>query len=385
MVASMRKIGCLRAVGRQFRVDPGTVRHWFEHARGQRLDRVDFSGRPTGRRCAINRTSPEVEQMILQERERLKDKSDLGYYGAQAIADALSDQGQASTPGVRTINRVLERHGALRGHGRQRRPPPPPGWYLPDVGARLRELDSFDIVEGLAIKGGAHFELFNGISLHGKLADSHLTEGGHSAKTVLAALIAHWRRHGLPAYAQFDNDSRFQGPHSRVDIISRVPRLCLALGVTPVFAIPRETGFQAAIEGFNGLWQEKVWKRFTFGAFDEVCVQSQRFIAARRRHLAVRIEQAPPRAALAEDWRLDLQRQPSGRMIFIRRTGEKGGVELLGHKFEVDRHWQHRMVRCEVELDSDSIHFFGLSRRRHNFQPKLGEQNYQIPNKRFHE
>ncbi len=41
-------------------------------------------------------------------------------------------------------------------------------------------------------------------------------------------------------------------------------RLCLSLGVTAVFAPPRETGFQAAVESFNARWQAKVWQRFHF-------------------------------------------------------------------------------------------------------------------------
>lgn len=247
------------------------------------------------------------------------------------------------------------------------------------------ELDSFDIVEGLAIKGGQHFELFNGISLHGALADTHITPGGHSAKSVLEALLEHWRRHGLPGYAQFDNDSRFQGPHSRKDILCRVVRLCLALGVTPVFAPPRETGFQAAIESFNGLWQAKVWQRFTFGSLEQVRGQSECFIAARRAHLAARIEQAPARMPLARDWRVNLQQRPCGKVIFIRRTGETGRVEVLGRGFLVDRCWQHRLVRCEVDLDNGRIVFHGLSQRDHSYQPHLGEVEYHVAHKRFHE
>ena len=41
-----------------------------------------------------------------------------------------------------------------------------------------------------------------------------------------------------------------------VDAIGRVMRLCLALGVTPVFVPPLEMGFQGIAETFNGLWWE---------------------------------------------------------------------------------------------------------------------------------
>src|SRR4029453_6505337 len=82
------------------------------------------------------------------------------------------------------------------------------------------------------------------------------------ASTVREAILGHWRQFGLPDYAQFDNDTRFQGPHQHPDVISSVMRLCLSLQVVPVFVPPRETGFQATIESFNGRWQAKVWARF---------------------------------------------------------------------------------------------------------------------------
>ena len=385
MVRAMRKGRGLRAVARQFKVDPATVRHWVEQARGQRLERVDFSNRRPGRPRAVNRTTPELEEMILQVRNQLQKHSDLGQCGALAIHATLRQQALAAPPTVRTIGRILVRRGAVERPCRRRRPAPPPGWYLGAVASGSQELDSFDIVEALAIKGGPHLELFNGISLRGALCDTHLVQGGHSARSVLEALLVHWRRWGLPGYAQFDNDTRFQGPHSGVDILSRVVRLCLALEVTPVFAPPRETGFQAAIESYNGLWQAKVWRRFEFDSLAAVCEQSERFVAARRAHLGRRIELAPERRSIDPAWRLDLQRHPPGRVIFLRRTSEQGGVEVLGRRFMVDAHWLHRLVRCEVDLDRDRIEFFALRRSRPSEQPKLKEEAYHVPNKRFHE
>jgi transposase InsO family protein len=92
------------------------------------------------------------------------------------------------------------------------------------------------------------------VSLHGGLPGAW-PQGLVTAKTTVAALLEHWRQFGLPAYAQFDNDTIFQGTHSARDSLSRVVRICLQLGVTAVFAPPRESGFQAAIENFNGRWQ----------------------------------------------------------------------------------------------------------------------------------
>ena len=87
---------------------------------------------------------------------------------------------------------------------------------------------------------------------------------------------------GLPGYAQFDNDTIFQGPPQHKDVIGRVMKACLGLGVVPVFAPPPETGFQASIEAYNGRWQAKVWARFVQGSLEDVQARSGRFVAAAR-------------------------------------------------------------------------------------------------------
>jgi hypothetical protein len=180
-----------------------------------------------------------------------------------------------------------------------------PGWYLPDVAERANELDSFDVIEDLMIEGGIHVDVFTAISLHGGLVACWPDRNIPSTK-VVSAMSEHWRRVGLPTYAQFDNDARFQGNHRSADSIGRVIRLCLSLGVTPVFAPPRETGFQAAIESFNGRWQAKVWQRFHYESLAALQLQSARYIAAYRSHLSRRIEQAPQRRSFPSVWQLDL-------------------------------------------------------------------------------
>jgi hypothetical protein len=198
-----------------------------------------------------------MEDRVLELRRELKDTSDLGEFGAVAIHRELVRPGEPVTPSVRTIGRILERRGALDGRYRIRRPAPPPGWYLPRVRQGQAELDSFDAVEGLVIRGGLEVEVLNGISLHGALPVSWPT-AGITAKITVEKLVQHWQQFGCPGYAQFDNDNRFQGPHQFPDSFGRVCRLCLSLAVVPVFVPPRETGFQAAIESYNGRWQAKV-------------------------------------------------------------------------------------------------------------------------------
>jgi hypothetical protein len=246
-------------------------------------------------------------------------------------------------------------------------------------------LDSVDVVEGLVIKGGPQVEVLNGVSLHGGLVASWPRGESVTAKFVVECLVEHWREFGLPGYAQFDNDTIFQGPHTHPDVVGRVSRLCLGLGVVPVFVPPREPGFQAAIENYNGSWQAKVWGRFEHADLDALADRSRRHVAALRRHRADRIEAAPPRSAFPRRWRLNLQARLKGRMVYLRRTDAEGRAEVLGRAFEVDRHWAHRLVRAEVDLDAGKIRFYRLRRREPGDQPLLRETAHQIPAKPFHE
>jgi hypothetical protein len=382
MVRAVRKGASMREVAAGFGVSVGTVVNWVRQAHGKRLDRVNFTNCKPGR--PWNRTPGEVEQRILNTRTSLREESVLGEYGPDAIGLALrQDEALAQVPGRTTIYRVLARHGLLDGAHRQRRPAPPKGWYLPDLATGRAELDSFDFIEDLKIADGPLVSALTGTSLHGALADVWIIAQPRAAITV-DALIERWRRDGLPDYAQFDNDAVFQGGHRFADSVGRVSRLCLALGIIVVFAPPREPGFQNAIEGFNGLWQSKVWQRHRFPDVATLKSVSARYIAAYRAKTAGRREAAPSRRAFPHSFRLDLNTPLKGTIIFLRRSNDAGAVHLLGTAFPVDKHWVHRLVRCEVNFTHRRIRFYALRRRDPNDQPLLRELPYRRPDKAFH-
>lgn len=381
MVQAVRRGASIRQVAKRCQVARSTVRAWVQRAGRQRLDRVDFSDRVPGRRQAINRSAPETEQRVLLIRRALKEESALGEFGAEAIHRELRQSLTPPIPSVRTIGRILERRGALDGRRRQRRPAPPPGWYLPKLPAAHAELDSFDVIEGLVLEGRRSVEVLTAVSLHGGLVEAW-PKAAMTAKAVVAALVGHWKRFGLPTYAQFDNDTIFQGPHQHRDTIGRVSRLCLTLGVIPVFAPPQETGFQAAIENFNGRWQAKVWNRFHFPSRAALRAQSAKFVTAHRRRSAARQDTAPTRQPWPKEWTLNLQRL-SGRMVYLRRTSDTGSASLLGHTFRVDPQWPHRLVRAELDLDHHRIRFYALRRRDPHHQPLLKEIPHEIPPRTF--
>ena len=106
-------------------------------------------------------------------------------------------------------------------------------------------------------------------------------------------------------------------------------------------------------------------------------------MTALRRYRAARIEAAPTRRPFPKNWKLNLKTRPQGRVVYVRRTNATGVVNLLGRDWTVSAAWPNRLVRCEVDLDSDKIAFFTLRRKDPVTQPKTLEVEYRLPNRGF--
>jgi transposase len=379
MVKAVRSGMSLREAARRFGKSKSTVAFWVERAAGFRLDRVDFADGKPGR--AWNRTASHLEQRIAELRRSLREESILGEYGARAIQAVLEAE-RPDAPSHATINRVLSRLGLQDGVRRIRRPAPPPGWYLPKVAAGHAELDCFDFIEDLKIAEGPLVDVLTAKSLHGALPDAWILRR-RSARGSAPCLLKRWQREGAPGYAQFDNDTVFQGAHQFPHAVGRISRLCLQLNVIPVFVPPLEHGMQNSIEGFNALWQAKVWQRHRVGSVRELQRRCDGYIAARRRRTQALTEAAPRRRPMPKGFKLNLHAPLRGLIIFIRRTDETGHVHVLGQRFAVSSNWPHRLVRCEVDFDHHCIRCFALRRSAPTEQPLLTTIPYRRPDKPF--
>jgi hypothetical protein len=380
---AVRKGKSIRSVAKTFRVSPTTVVHWCHHAKDKRLDRVDWNSQVNETGTATNRTTENVEHCVLALRKQLKEESALGEHGADAILQEMQQRQCPFLPSRATINRILQRHGVLDGRRRKRFPPPPTGWYLKPLSKKITELDQFDYVEDLCIKGGTIFHVLNGISLHGGLATSY-PMSRMTAENTVRKMIEHWKEVGLPDYAQFDNSMVFQGG-MLPDTIGKVIRCCLSLSVTPVFVPPRETGFQASVESYNGRWQKAVWERFKFDNLSAVQRQSGKYIKALRRKNQKRQEASPARLPFPKNWTLNYSIKPRGTIIFIRRSTDDEYVEAMGHWWKVPGIGAHKLVRVDVNLTKGTMKFYRIRRREPKIHQILAKAKYKLPKKVFKE
>ncbi len=143
MVREVRRGATRRAVAEKFGVSKSQVDRWVERAHGKRLDRVDWANRSLGPKTPHNRSSMELEEMVLAIRKELKEISTLGEYGAEAIHREMAQRGCEKIPSPRTINRILDRRGQFDGRRRVRRPAPPKGPGTSKFSTEFRSMEDW--------------------------------------------------------------------------------------------------------------------------------------------------------------------------------------------------------------------------------------------------
>jgi hypothetical protein len=112
---------------------------------------------------STRRTAESLEELVLHVRQELKDQSDLEEFGALAIFHELTMRGLLSLTSMRIIGGIpAQCTGVTLSSGLVA------AWPMPAV----------------------------------------------TAQTALDTLLDHWCTSGLPAFAQFENDTHFHGPIS---------------------------------------------------------------------------------------------------------------------------------------------------------------------------
>jgi hypothetical protein len=132
----------------------------------------------------------------------------------------------------------------------------------------------------------------------------------------------------------------------------------------PVFAPPRETGFQASIERYNGLWQRGVWERFHFKNHQQLIEQSKKYADAFRDKKHDSIQAAPNRYVVPDDFVFRCDEPPKGTIIFIKRTDNNGIAKVMGNNWMVDSLWTNRLVRVEMILKKKVHQFLQIKKTR---------------------
>jgi transposase InsO family protein len=317
----------------------------------------------TRARHVVERIPPELERTILSIRRRLQAHATPAtryrLVGAHAILAELKALGIRPLPSVRTIERALQRNGLTAPKVRLAPLLPRQEWPGPQARAS-NQLHEVDLVGPVYLRGSGHRyyiwvckDAFDG-AVCLRLA------GSRKMDEVLGFLGECWKDLGRPEQVQFDNARELAGWGQSARALSRVIRLCLRYGVSPVFIPEGEPQFNGSAENFNGWFQEPLLQQHYKRPGDLRRELARLQEAVNTQHVHPRLRGQTP----AQHRRgLRLQKLPAsfvvptgrlplaeGRVLFIRRVSVAGTVTVLSQTLRVGR--RHRGLYLRLVIDT---------------------------------
>jgi putative transposase len=308
------------------------------------------------------RIPPELERTILSIRRRLESRTGPGaryrLVGASAIQAELKALGIRPRPSLRTIERVLQRHGITLPRVRLAKPLPRQAYPAPQA-ERSNQLHEVDLVGPIYLKGRRQRyyiwvckDAFDG-AVCLRLAYSR------KMNEVLAFLGECWKSLGIPEQVQFDNAREIAGWGHAARYLSRVIRLCLRFGIEPWFIPPGQPQFNGSAENFNGWFQPRLLQRRfqrpgdlsrELGVLEET-VNTQHVhprlggLTPAQHRRRQRLQKLPQR------YTVPTEAVPiaAGRVTFIRMVSAKGTVKVLSQSFQVGK--RQRGLYLKLVLD----------------------------------
>jgi putative transposase len=317
----------------------------------------------TRARHVTQRIPPEVERAILSVRRRLQahaaPATRYSLIGATAILTELKALGFRPLPSPRTIERVLQRNGLTA--PRVRLAPLLPRQPYPGPQARAsNDLHEVDLVGPIYLKGRRQrYYIWVGKDAFDGAVCLRLAESRRMDE-VLGFLGECWKDLGRPAQVQFDNARELCGWGASARTLSRVIRLCLRFGVSPVFIPEGEPQFNGSVENFNGWFQDPLFDRHFKrpGDLRRELARLQEAVNTQHAHprlggqtpaqhrRGLRLQKLPARFAVPTG-RLPVA---EGRVTFLRRVSAAGAVTLLSQAFRVGK--RHRGLCLRLVLDT---------------------------------
>jgi len=307
-----------------------------------------------------------VEEVVKLVRLRLYNEG--LFCGAQAIGWELDDLGVRPLPSVRTINRMLSRHGLThRRTGRY----VPKGKPYPSLPAGFpNQTHQADFVGPCYLQGPIRFYSLNSVDVHtGRCAVEPLL--AHSAQHVLDGFWAIWSRLGIPRNLQVDNEMVFYGSPTHPRGMGPLIRLCLHHNVEPWFIPPGEPWRNGVVEKFNDHYEQKLLAKVTMTTEAELKQGSLAFEHKHNcRYRYSKLGGHTPLQALAGTGRKlrfpakdqapqhPLKKPEAGRYHLVRYIRSELQLNIFGELFPMPPDLQYEYVVATVDVKEQALKVF---------------------------
>jgi putative transposase len=354
----------------------GRTREWF-HTWWRRYQAMGVAGLYDQTRAnhQPSRIAPDLERTILSIRRRLASQQHpqtrYSLIGAGAILAELKALQVRPLPCERTIERVLERNGVTTPRVRLARFLPTHVYPTPQA-QQSNQLHLIDSVGPIYLKGQRQrYYIFVCRDAFDGAVDLKLSRS-RRMEAVLPFLGECWKTLGRPEQIQFDNAREFLGWGPAARYLSRVIRLCLRLGIEPIFIPPAQPQRNGGVEWFNGWFQPRLLQRHytQVSALQRELHRLQDTVNAqhvqrrlggltpdqhRRQH---KLHKLPARFAIP----LDLLPIAAGRTTFIRQVTPNGNIYLLSQTFKVGKRLKGQFVKAVLDTQRARLTVYAQGR-----------------------
>lgn len=309
------------------------------------------------------RSPEDIEAIVKFVRLELYNRGE--FCGAQAIRWRLEDEHVSPLPSLRTINRIVSRHGLT--HRRT-------GAYEPK-GKRYPALDA-------PYPGSVHQSDFVGPCYLGRPVRYYSLNAVDVAtgrcgiqpvankQTIADTTWEIWLRLGMPRYLQVDNEATFYGSPAYPRRLGKLLRLCLLHEVEACFIPLAEPWRNGVVEKFNGHWRQKFIHRVPMQTFEDLTRESLAFEHRHNRcYRYVKLNGMTPLQALAAastPLRFPAHEQPpkelplpeSGYYHIVRFIRSDGGFNLFGEHFCMPPEATYEYVWATVDVARQRVSFY---------------------------
>jgi transposase InsO family protein len=311
-------------------------------------------------------TSGEIEQLVIAVRRSLESQN--VFHGAQAIRWELEDLGVEPLPSVRTIGRILARHGLTK---RRQGPYEPKGKKYPaPVATGPGTVHQSDFVGPRYLTGPIRFYSLNSVDLAtGRCAVQPVLRRG--GQQTIDAVWQSWQRLGMPRHHQVDNDAAFYGSSLHPRSMGSLIRLCLHHEIEVWFIPPAEPWRNGVVEKFNDHWEAKFLRRVTMASGQELLRESLRFEERHNgRYRYSKLGGKTPQAALEasgatlrfpstpEAPLYPLPKPGRGRYHLVRFVRSDRLLDVFGERLPAPLDATYEYVRLTVEVEHQRLLVF---------------------------
>ncbi len=344
------------------------VDRWIDRYRAEapRLSLQDRSRAPKQRRCAYPERIKRMVVQIRQAREQgQRAKYQYALVSAQAIYYELQELGVSPIPSPRTIHGWLKEAGQIP----ERRSQKAPNLTYPVLPCQaVNDVQELDFKGPFYLQDHAHKYYL--VALRDKWSKKTALRAlaNKSMDAILDFLVSTWQNIGCPRYLKMDNCLDFRGSNLYPRSPSKLMRVCLDLGVQPVFIPLREPWRNGVVENLNGLLDRFLFRTRTFETEKQLHQAVRRMeTTINTRHRLPALEGKTPQEFVARakhryppadyDWRTRDLRGVKGKVTFIRFVRKSGRITLTAKdKFLIGKKYKWQYVMAVVDVVKQKLH-----------------------------